>query len=64
MPAEDIDLLVSEASRQLTICNSCRYCEGLCAVYPALERRSQLTEGDVSQLANLCHDCQIGRAHV
>jgi citrate/tricarballylate utilization protein len=58
MSAEDMNLLVSEASRQLTICNSCRYCEGLCAVYPALERRSLLTDGDVSQLANLCHDCR------
>jgi len=53
-----LDLLVSEASRQLTICNSCRYCEGLCAVYPALERRKLLDAGDVSQLANLCHDCR------
>lgn len=53
-----LDLLVSEASRQLNICNSCRYCEGLCAVYPALERRNLLDLGDVSQLANLCHDCR------
>jgi citrate/tricarballylate utilization protein len=53
-----LDLLVEEASRQLTICNSCRYCEGLCAVYPAMERRDLLTTGDVSQLANLCHDCR------
>jgi citrate/tricarballylate utilization protein len=67
MPAEQpfpdprktsLDLLVSEASRQLTICNSCRYCEGLCAVYPALERRNLFESGDVSQLANLCHDCR------
>jgi citrate/tricarballylate utilization protein len=58
MSAEDLELLVSEASRQLTICNSCRYCEGLCAVYPALERRNLLDAGDVSQLANLCHDCR------
>jgi citrate/tricarballylate utilization protein len=53
-----LDLLVEEASRQLTICNSCRYCEGLCAVFPALERRDLLAEGDISQLANLCHDCR------
>jgi citrate/tricarballylate utilization protein len=53
-----IDLLVAEAGRQLDICNSCRYCEGFCAVYPALERRTLLDEGDISQLANLCHDCR------
>jgi hypothetical protein len=62
MPAEEpltsLGRLVGEASRQLTICNSCRYCEGLCAVYPALERRNLLDAGDVSQLANLCHDCR------
>jgi citrate/tricarballylate utilization protein len=50
--------LVVEASRQLTICNACRYCEGFCAVFPALERRNLLSSGDVVQLANLCHDCR------
>ena len=29
----------AEADRQLTICNACRYCEGYCAVFPALERQ-------------------------
>jgi citrate/tricarballylate utilization protein len=53
-----LHVLVDEAARQLTICNSCRYCEGLCAVYPALERRDVLSGGDISQLANLCHDCR------
>jgi citrate/tricarballylate utilization protein len=32
--------LFHEAQRQFDICNACRYCEGLCAVFPALERRS------------------------
>ncbi len=51
--------LVEEASRQLAVCNSCRYCEGYCAVFPALERRGAgLTSGDVSHLANICHDCR------
>jgi CitB domain protein len=50
--------LVREAERQLIICNACRYCEGLCAVFPALERRTVLGTGDVLQLANLCHDCR------
>jgi citrate/tricarballylate utilization protein len=47
-----------EASRQLTICNACRYCEGYCAVFPALERLSSPTPGDVTHLADLCHDCR------
>ena len=51
------DLLV-EGKRQLDICNSCRYCEGYCAVFPSLERRIDLTKADLFQLANLCHDCR------
>ena len=53
-----LDELFTEAERQLNICNSCRYCEGYCAVFPALERRTLLDSGDVTQLANLCHDCR------
>jgi citrate/tricarballylate utilization protein len=52
------DGLFIEASRQLTICNACRYCEGYCAVFPALERLSEVTQGDVEHLADLCHDCR------
>ena len=50
--------LVEEARRQLDICNACRYCEGICAVFPALERRSFFDAGDMAYLANLCHDCR------
>lgn len=53
-----MDELIAEAQRQLRICNSCRYCEGYCAVFPALERRTVLEAGDVTSLANLCHDCR------
>jgi citrate/tricarballylate utilization protein len=53
-----VDDLFVEAERQLNICNSCRYCEGYCAVWPALELRTELTEGDLTHLANLCHDCR------
>src|SRR5690349_20449675 len=49
--------LVEEAQRVLSICNACRYCEGYCAVFPALERRLSFDEGDVHYLANLCHNC-------
>jgi citrate/tricarballylate utilization protein len=49
---------VAEASRLLQICNACRYCEGYCAVFPAMELRRAFTSGDVAYLANLCHDCR------
>jgi citrate/tricarballylate utilization protein len=47
-----------EAQRQLTVCNACRYCEGFCAVFPALELRGEVEAGDLTYLANLCHDCR------
>jgi citrate/tricarballylate utilization protein len=50
--------LIAEAQRQLTICNSCRYCEGYCAVFPALERHTVIAAGDIPYLATLCHDCR------
>ena len=55
--ATPLDALVAEAQRVLSICNACRYCEGYCAVFPALERRLLFTEHDVHYLANLCHNC-------
>jgi citrate/tricarballylate utilization protein len=54
----EVEKLAAEAQRQFTICNSCRYCEGYCAVFPAIERRELFTEGDLGYLANLCHDCR------
>ena len=41
----------------MTVCNSCRYCEGLCAVFPAMEMRRAFPDGDLHYLANLCHGC-------
>ncbi len=52
-----LDKLVAEAQRVLGICNACRYCEGYCAVFPALQRRLEFTENDAHYLANLCHNC-------
>ena len=46
-----------EVARQMTVCNACRYCEGLCAVFPAMELRRTFASGDVDHLANLCHAC-------
>jgi len=42
----------------MTICNACRYCEGFCAVFPAMELRRTFTDGDLKYLANLCHNCR------
>ena len=47
----------SEADRMLQICNACRYCEGFCAVFPAMTRRIEFTPSVVNYLANLCHNC-------
>jgi citrate/tricarballylate utilization protein len=53
-----LDDLFDEAKRQLGVCNSCRYCAGYCPVWPALELRTDLTNADMTHLANLCHDCR------
>ena len=47
----------AEAARQLQICNACRYCEGFCAVFPAMARRLEFGSADLHYLANLCHQC-------
>jgi citrate/tricarballylate utilization protein len=57
----DTDPLV-EGARLMTICNACRYCEGLCAVFPAMELRRGFATADLDYLANLCHGC--GACHV
>ena len=46
-----------ETARMVGICNSCRYCEGYCAVFPAIERRIDFVVDDLNYLANLCHNC-------
>jgi citrate/tricarballylate utilization protein len=47
----------SEVARQMQICNACRYCEGFCAVFPAMTRRLEFGKGDIHFMANLCHNC-------
>ncbi|MDB5412497.1 MAG: signal transduction protein [Rubritepida sp.] len=49
---------IIEARRQMEICNACRYCEGYCAVFPAMTLRREFTTGDLTHLANLCHSCK------
>ncbi|WP_439821556.1 tricarballylate utilization 4Fe-4S protein TcuB [Pseudomonas sp. HLG18] len=52
-----LNLDESEVQRQLTVCNACRYCEGFCAVFPAMTRRLEFAQADIHYLANLCHNC-------
>ena len=47
----------TEVERQMQICNACRYCEGFCAVFPAMTRRLEFGKADIHYLANLCHNC-------
>ncbi len=47
----------AEVARVMQICNACRYCEGFCAVFPAMTRRLEFGRADVHYLANLCHSC-------
>ncbi|MEM7753627.1 MAG: tricarballylate utilization 4Fe-4S protein TcuB [Pseudomonadota bacterium] len=50
--------LIEEARRQAQICNACRYCEGYCAVFPSMHSERAFSDGDITQLANLCHNCR------
>ncbi|MDQ2801740.1 MAG: tricarballylate utilization protein TcuB, partial [Pseudomonadota bacterium] len=49
---------IRDARRNMEICNACRYCEGFCAVFPAMELRREFGTADLSYLANLCHNCR------
>lgn len=58
MPLDQNTGLLQEARRQAEICNACRYCEGYCSVFPALHQERFFADGDLTQLANLCHNCR------
>lgn len=47
----------AEVARQMQMCNACRYCEGFCAVFPAMTRRLTFTPADIHYMASLCHNC-------
>ncbi len=47
----------TEAARVMSICNACRYCEGHCAVFQAMELRLEFNADTVDYLSNLCHNC-------
>jgi len=46
-----------KAQHEMTVCNSCRYCEAYCPVFQAMEERLTFSAADVAYLANLCHNC-------
>jgi citrate/tricarballylate utilization protein len=50
--------IFADARQAMDICNACRYCEGFCAVFPAMERERAFTNADLTYLANLCHNCR------
>ncbi len=52
------DETLAEARRTMEICNACRYCEGYCAVFPAMELHRAFADRDLVHLANLCHGCK------
>ncbi len=41
----------------MQICNACRYCESLCAVFPAMTDMRTFEQDKLDYLANLCHQC-------
>jgi len=51
------DDLVKHGQHVMTVCNACRYCEGYCPVFQAMEDRVRFAKGDLFYLANLCHNC-------
>ena len=57
LPAAVLTADESEVQRIMQICNACRYCEGFCAVFPAMTHRLEFAKNDINFLANLCHNC-------
>jgi citrate/tricarballylate utilization protein len=49
--------VLQQGDHVMTVCNSCRYCEAYCPVFPAMEQRLIFATGDLTYLANLCHNC-------
>ena len=46
-----------KAEHEMVVCNACRYCEAYCPVFQAMEQRVTFPSGDLTYLANLCHNC-------
>jgi citrate/tricarballylate utilization protein len=52
-----LDNVLARGEFVMTVCNACRYCEQYCPVFPAMEQRTTFATGDLTYLANLCHNC-------
>lgn len=38
----------AEVERVMQVCNACRYCEGFCAVFPAMTQRLAFGKADIN----------------
>lgn len=47
-----------EAARVLQLCSACMYCDGYCAVFPAIAGKHRIPLADIGHIANLCHNCR------
>lgn len=56
--ADDAPRIAADARRALEICNACQFCDGYCAVFPALKTRRSVSAEDLTFLSNLCHNCR------
>lgn len=51
-------LRLKKASRDMEICNACRYCETLCPVFPQITQFRTFDKSTLNYLSNLCHNCK------
>ena len=55
--ADTSSRVLDKAEHEMVVCNACRYCEAYCPVFQAMEQRVTFSPGDLTYLANLCHNC-------
>ncbi|MFD2180651.1 tricarballylate utilization 4Fe-4S protein TcuB [Rhodoplanes azumiensis] len=55
MPPREV---ADEVERVLRLCSACMYCDGVCAVFPAIAGKATFSLCDVAHVANLCHACR------
>ena len=46
----------------MEICNACRYCEGYCAVFPAMELRREFSAAEIDVIGDTPRDITCGKA--